>query len=64
MAQYPSIRLIIDTSLPDWMIVDKANSLMRNADMSELERRAVIKELALAVDKVAAAKKIFDTETI
>jgi hypothetical protein len=64
MAQYPSIKLLIDPGQPRYAIVAAANMQMMIANMGEYERRPVIFALANAEDKIAKAEEFFTIEVV
>jgi hypothetical protein len=64
MAQYPSIHLLIDPSQDDYLIIAQANMQMMIHRMEEIERREVIKQMAMSQNKLSKAKELFTVEVI
>ena len=64
MAQYPSIKLLIDPDQPRYLIVAQANMQMLIANMSEMERQPVLFQLANAPDKLKKAQELFTVEVV
>jgi hypothetical protein len=64
MAQYPSIHLLIDPSQDDYLIIAQANMQMMIHHMEEIERREIIKQMAMVQNKLSKAQELFTVEVL